>query len=77
MSARRIAVPALIAGSVLLAASFLAGAQEGEQQPRVRGIPSVRILPAQPPEPLVTLGPVPDLEILFSSEVRGFYQPCG
>ena len=26
---------------------------------------------------LVRGGPAPDLEILFTAEARGFYQPCG
>ena len=26
---------------------------------------------------LVKGGPEPDVEVLFTSEVRGFYQPCG
>ena len=30
-----------------------------------------------PPGPLLEPGPVPDLEILFSSDVQGYYQPCG
>jgi hypothetical protein len=42
-----------------------------------QGIAPVRILPAQPPEPLVRPGPEPDLELLFTSDVQGFYQPCG
>ena len=42
-----------------------------------RNLHPIRILPPQPPEPLVRAGPEPDLEVLFTSEVRGFYQPCG
>lgn len=40
-------------------------------------VPAVEILPAGPPEPLVAPGPPPDLEILLTSAVQGYYQPCG
>jgi len=40
-------------------------------------VPAVEIHPATPPEPLVAPGPAPDLEILLTSVVQGYYQPCG
>lgn len=52
------------------------GGVDGAQQGRGQSSP-IRILPPQPPEPLVRGGPEPDLEMLFTSEVHGFYQPCG
>ena len=58
---------------LLLATTWLAGAP----QTRPEDLKPIRILPPQPREPLVRAGPEPDLEILFTSEVRGFYQPCG
>lgn len=39
--------------------------------------PVIQLLTPVRQDPLVRLGPAPDLEILFSSEVRGYYQPCG
>jgi hypothetical protein len=44
---------------------------------RPGSVPAVEILPARPPEPLVAPGPTPDLEILLTSAVQGYYQPCG
>jgi len=40
-------------------------------------VPAVEIHAAAPPEPLVAPGPAPDLEILLTSVVQGYYQPCG
>jgi len=40
-------------------------------------VPAVEIHPAGPPEPLVAPGPAPDLEVLLTSAVQGYYQPCG
>ena len=55
--------------------------EEATLEPRSqrRDSPTVSILPSgtKPPEPLVNPGPEPDVEILFTSEVRGYYQPCG
>ena len=39
--------------------------------------PTIKSRFAPPPPPLVAGGPAPDIELLHSSEVRGFYQPCG
>jgi hypothetical protein len=44
---------------------------------RPGSLPAVEIHPARPPEPLVAPGPAPDVEILLTSAVQGFYQPCG
>jgi len=66
---------------VLLSVPHLAGQQpppkDGTLKVRPGQVPAIEILPAQPPEPVVPPGPEPDVEILFSSEVKGFYQPCG
>ena len=53
------------------------GLAEAQQPTGKRRLPSIEIVPSQPPPPLVMPGPEPDLEILFSSNVQGFYQPCG
>ena len=62
----------LVVGGLLAMVAVLALAQQG-----LKDQPAVRILPPQPVQPLVAAGPEPDLEILFTSEVMGFYQPCG
>ena len=74
--------PALLATLSAVALMAMAvgihAAQQSNTEKRSRSqVPSVRIIPATPPLPLVRPGPVPDLEILFSCDVRGFYQPCG
>ena len=44
---------------------------------RPGSLPAVEIHPARPPEPLVAPGPAPDVEVLLTSAVQGYYQPCG
>jgi hypothetical protein len=69
------------AAILLLSATlpFAVAQAKKEEQLKVRPgqVPSVEIIPAVPPEPLLPPGPPPDLEILFTSQVQGFYQPCG
>ena len=66
-------LPRLLAVAGLLAlVAFVALAQQRRNQN-----PGVQILPVQRAQPLVAAGPEPDLEILFTCEVMGFYQPCG
>lgn len=71
MRVPRLLLHALMAVGLLLTSLPLA-AQSRQAKPN-----PIRILPPQPPEPLIKGGPEPDLEILFTSDVRGFYQPCG
>jgi hypothetical protein len=72
-------VPAVILFLLLAAGGLPSSVPAGDEQLKVRPgqVPAVELLPALPPEPLVPPGPSPDLEILFSSQVQGYYQPCG
>jgi len=67
-------LPWALAAAAILA---LPTPQSTAQQPRPKDLVPVRILPPQPEQPLVMAGPEPDLEVLFTSEVLGYYQPCG
>jgi hypothetical protein len=49
----------------------------GADTPRGEEAPAIQLRGQGPPVPLVAPGPAPDVEILFSSEVLGYYEPCG
>jgi hypothetical protein len=66
----------MLCGIALLWAAAVPGsAQEGDVT--FEATPTLRNSLNAPPPPLIAGGPAPDLELLYSSEVRGFYQPCG
>lgn len=58
-------------------AALPSGAQQNSLGVVLEGEPTIKGRSSVPPPALVAGGPAPDLEILYSSEVRGFYQPCG
>ena len=49
----------------------------GTDTPRGEEAPVIQMVPGGREVPLVAPGPAPDVEILFSSEVLGYYEPCG
>lgn len=78
LTAKTLALPLAAAALVVFAAAaFPQAGPEGQLKIRPGQVPAVEILPATPPEPLIPPGPAPDLEILFTSQVQGYYQPCG
>ncbi len=69
----RLIIPALFASAVL----WTWGSPTAQQKQVTGDKPIVQLVPTARPEPLVRRGPAPDVEILFASEVKGYYQPCG
>ncbi len=67
----------LFGAAVLWATALPGGAQQEPAELIIEAEPTVRNLLSVPPPPLVAGGPPPDIELLYSSEVRGYYQPCG
>jgi hypothetical protein len=67
----------LFGAALLWATALPGGAQQESPQLTFEDKPTLQSRSNIPPPPLVTGGPAPDLELLYSSEVRGYYQPCG
>ncbi len=67
----------LFGAAVLWATALPGGAQQEPAELIFEAKPTIQNRPTVPPPPLVAGGPAPDIELLYSSEVRGYYQPCG
>jgi hypothetical protein len=67
----------LFGAAVLWATALPGGAQQEPAELILEAEPTIRNRPNVPPPALVAGGPAPDIELLYSSEVGGFYQPCG
>ena len=67
----------LLCGMALLWAAVPGNAQEEQEDVTFDAKPTLKNPLSAAPPPLIAGGPAPDLEIVYSSEVRGFYQPCG
>jgi len=67
----------LFGAAVLWVAALPSGAQQNPAELTIDAEPTLLSRPSVPPPALVAGGPAPDLELLYSSEVHGYYQPCG
>ena len=67
----------LLGAAVLWATTLPGGAQQEPAELVFEAKATIQNRPTVPPPPLVAGGPAPDIELLYSSEVRGYYQPCG
>ncbi len=67
----------LFGAAVLWATALPGGTQQEPAELTFEAEPTIQNRPTVPPPPLVAGGPAPDIDLLYSSEVRGYYQPCG